>query len=88
MFFVRRERIWMIRSTSFVAADQRVELPLGREGRQVARVLGEERELLLLLGRLALLDERDRLLSDPVEVEAVRRQEARRDDPGRLEGSR
>ena len=69
----------MIRSTSFVAPDERVERALLRERGQVARVLGEERELLLLLRGLALLDERDRLLAHAVQVEAVRHEDAARD---------
>ncbi len=59
-----------------VAADQRIEGPGPRQLRQVAAVLGQERQLLLLLGDLALLDERDRLLAHAVEVEAARRQQA------------
>ena len=55
-----------------LAADQRVERPGRGELRQVPAVLGEERKLLLLLGDLALLDERDRLLPHAVEVEAPR----------------
>ena len=62
-----------------VAPDERVERALLRERGQVARVLGEERQLLLLLRRLALLDERDRLLAHAVQVEAVRHQDAARD---------
>jgi hypothetical protein len=58
-----------------LAADQGVEGSRAGELRQVAAVLGEERELLLLLGDLALLDERDRLLPHAVEVEAARGQQ-------------
>ena len=49
MFFVRRERIWMIRSTSFSRPISGSNVPEVRQLRQVAAVLREERELLLLL---------------------------------------
>ena len=61
------------------APDERVEGALVRQSRQVAGVLGQERELLLLLRRLPLLDEGDRLLPDPVEIEAVGDEDAARD---------
>ena len=51
LFFVRRERIWMMRSTSLSRPIERIERAGRRELRQVAAVLGEERELLLLLAR-------------------------------------
>ena len=79
LFFVRRERIWMIRSTSFSRPISGSKDPRHRELRQVAAVLGEERKLLLLLGDLPLLDQRDRLLAHAVEVEPARGQEASRD---------
>ena len=71
-----------------VAPDERVERVLLRERGQVARVLGQERQLLLLLRRLALLDERDRLLAHAVQVEAVRHENAARRRTGPREGCR
>src|SRR4029079_12020436 len=61
-----------------LAADERIELRLMRHRRQVARVLGQERELFLLLVGLALLEDRDRLLAHAVDVEAFGREDARR----------
>ncbi len=61
-----------------LAADQRIERPLRGERRQVAAVLGEERQLLLLLRGLALLGDREHLLAHRVDVEAVLRQDAHR----------
>src|ERR1051325_8240592 len=52
-------------------ADQRIELLLVRHLGQIARVLGEEGELFLLLVRLPLLEDGDRLLADAVDVEAL-----------------
>ena len=48
-----------------------------RHRRQIARVLGEERELFLLLVGLALFEDRDRLFADAVDVEALGGEDAR-----------
>ena len=53
-----------------LAADQRVEAPLRGERREVAAVLREERQLLLLLRSLALLGDRQDLFAQGVDVEA------------------
>src|SRR6185436_15745069 len=60
-----------------LAADERIELGLMGHGRQVARVLGQEGELFLLLVGLALLQDRDRLLAHAVDVEAFGGEDAR-----------
>src|SRR6202166_5110139 len=61
-----------------VAADQRIEGRLGGQGGEVAAVLRQEGELFLLLRRLALLGDRQRLFADGVDVEALLRQDAHR----------
>ena len=77
LFFVRRERIWMMRSTSFsrpMSGSNCAECAICR---QVARVLGEERQLFLLLVGLALFEDRDRLFAHAVDVEALGGEDAR-----------
>ena len=71
LFLVRRDRIWMMRSSSFSPSDQRIEGALGGERGQVAAVLGEERELLLLLRRFLFLVDARHLLANRLHVEAV-----------------
>ncbi len=67
----------------FLAADERIELLLMRHGREVAGVLGQKRELFLLLVGLALFENRDRLLAHAVDVETFSGEDARRG--GRLD---
>ena len=73
LFLVRRERIWMMRSTSFSRPISGSNCAECADRRQVARVLGEERELFLLLVGLALFQDRDRLLAHAVDVETLGR---------------
>ncbi len=62
----------------FVPADERVERLLGGEGGQVAAVLGQERQLLLLLRRLALLGDGEDLLAHRIDVETMLGEDAHR----------
>ena len=61
------------------STDQRVERPLGGERGEVAAVFGEERQLLLLQRGLALLGDRQNLLAQGVDVEALLGEDAHRD---------
>ena len=74
LFFVRRARIWMTRSISVLAPDDRVELALAGQLGQVARELVEDRRLRALLGPRVVLvaEERQRLLPHLVESGAER----------------
>ena len=73
LFLVRRERIWMTRSISLRAADDRIELVGAGRGRQVHAELVDDRRLagvarLLLRVALALVQDVDDLAADLVQA--------------------
>ena len=57
--------------------DQRIELCLVGHLRQIARVFGQEGELFLLLVRLALFEDGDRLLTNSVDIETFGGEDSR-----------